>query len=276
MRLHLAILTLIIFLAGACGGNDNSELRQDIEKLRNDFRMLKQVKYDLESLESEVEALKKRLSPSQSHGDDSDTPITEVTLKANGNYRDDPFIGEETAPIVIMIFIDYQSSSCRKVAEELLPKLRDEFVDQHKARVIVRDFPLPNHPQALSAATFAHCAGEQGQYWKAHDLLFANPALVDSGDFPGLTGRLSDVNKEKLAECIKSKRYEAEAHKDTDDARLMGSQGVPGFFIGRNTPNGDLSGVFVRGAQPFGVLRAEIVKQLEPGKSKHSSQNSHT
>jgi len=50
-----------------------------------------------------------------------------------------------------------------------------KYVDTGKVRLVVHDFPLNIHANAVPAAEAAHCAGDQGKFWPMHDGLFAEP-----------------------------------------------------------------------------------------------------
>ena len=83
----------------------------------------------------------------------------------------DPVKGPANAPITIIEFSDYQCPFCARV-NPTLDRIRQTYPD--KVRIVFKDFPLPNHPEAPKASEAAYCAGEQGKYWEMHDRLFAN------------------------------------------------------------------------------------------------------
>ncbi len=60
----------------------------------------------------------------------------------------------------IVEFSDYQCPFCARV-NPTLAKVRETYGD--KVKIVFKDFPLPNHPQAPKASEAAHCAGEQKQ-----------------------------------------------------------------------------------------------------------------
>ncbi|NOZ82663.1 MAG: thioredoxin domain-containing protein, partial [Euryarchaeota archaeon] len=84
---------------------------------------------------------------------------------------DDPAIGPEDAPVVMIEFSDYQCPYCRKFWNETLRALLERY--EGKIRYVYRDLPIEAiHPYALKAAEAANCAGEQGKYFEYHDVLF--------------------------------------------------------------------------------------------------------
>src|SRR5581483_942388 len=89
--------------------------------------------------------------------------------------------GNPNAPITIEIFSDYQCPTCAKFYNEIRPLLDAQYVQPGKAKVLHRDFPLPQHAYAKLAARYANAAGELGKYAAAVDALYRTQAIW-SGD----------------------------------------------------------------------------------------------
>ena len=86
---------------------------------------------------------------------------------------DDPFKGNQNAPVTIVEFSDFQCPFCKKSFDQTEQQLLTEYVDSGKAKFVYRDLPLESlHPNARSAALAAECADEQGTFWDFHDKLF--------------------------------------------------------------------------------------------------------
>jgi len=76
--------------------------------------------------------------------------------------EDDFVIGDLNAPVTI---IEYASLSCSHCADfhiDTLPKLKKEFVDTSKVRIVFRDFPF-NYP-ALLGSMVLKCVSEDVRY----------------------------------------------------------------------------------------------------------------
>jgi len=74
-----------------------------------------------------------------------------------------PSIGRSDAPIVMVEFTDYQCPFCQRFHLSVFEELKKNYVDTGKIRYVSRDLPLPMHPNAMSAAVAARCAGEQNK-----------------------------------------------------------------------------------------------------------------
>lgn len=173
-----------------------------------------------------------------------DPPRQAVTVNP-----DDPVRGPADAPITIIEYSDYQCPFCARVTPTLA-ELRKTYGD--KVRIVFKDFPLPNHPEAPKAAEAAHCAGDQGKYWEMHDRLFANqralqvPALKQHAASLGL-------DMEAFSQCLDSGKHAARVEADLREGEALGVNSTPTLFI---------NGRPVMGAQPLAYFKAVIDEEL--------------
>jgi protein-disulfide isomerase len=175
---------------------------------------------------------------------------------------DDPVLGDANAPVTIIEFGDYQCPSCRMFWKDVEPRLKKEYIDTGKAKLVFRDFPIVEiHPEAMIASIAVECAGSQRQYWQYHDKIFREQ--YNRGD--GVI-RLKDTDLKKwatdigldaalFATCLDSRRYRDEVAHDKADGDAVGIQGTPTFFI---------NGRVIGGAQPYPVFKRVIDEQLKP------------
>ena len=99
-----------------------------------------------------------------------------------------------------------------------------------KIRVVYRDFPGQNHPNAFPAAEASGCAYEQGKFWEYHDLLFNRQAPEKPWNFVTLAAELG-LDAEAFSSCLNSGRFRAEINKDIQDGLRLGVTSTPTFFI---------------------------------------------
>lgn len=83
-----------------------------------------------------------------------------------------PIRGPVNAWVTMVEFGDFECPFCGEeepVVEALLRAFPNDL------RLVFKNFPLTSiHPYAEGAAIAAECAGEQGDFWPMHDILFAN------------------------------------------------------------------------------------------------------
>jgi len=101
-----------------------------------------------------------------------DPSSADGTIEMKGLFDDDPKLGSDSAPIVIVEFSDFQCPFCGKFYSESFGKIKKDYVDTGKVQLIYRDFPLSFHPNAEKAAVASECAKEQGKWEQMHDVIF--------------------------------------------------------------------------------------------------------
>ncbi len=262
--LALALILFAVFV-GAFIADENpknnslKEIQESLSKLQKKVDKLTTLNTKVTLLENQIAELRTEVISSDGN---SEVPISPATFKPNDSYLDDPFLGLKDSEIIIMSFINYQCGPCRIFKKQTFPKLKKDFIDTKKVKFILRDFPLSTNKYSFSAAQLAHCAGEQGHYWEIFEALFNHEEEVDNGHLLPLLTNLADVNHEKAEHCFDSKRYVSEIKSDILDGKKLGAKGAPGFFIGKLNEKKQYEGVFIRGAQPYPVIRNQIERFL--------------
>ena len=187
--------------------------------------------------ESESEAGSKELAGEPIVIDEEAVEIASNNLEVGFTEDGHPYMGDPSAPIVIKEFSDFQCPFCGRFYKETLPTIKDGLISEGKAVFVYYDFPLTSiHPQAMSAANAARCAGEQGApaFWDMHDTLFdeleqwsrPEPLSVFSS-FAAEIG-LKVVEFEK---CFSLERYRGKINADLDLGVANGVTGTPSFLI---------------------------------------------
>ncbi len=147
----------------------------------------------------------------------------------NVSADDDPYFGPENAKVVIVEFSDYTCPYCAKFANEVEPKIRENYGD--KVKFVFRDFPVHGEI-AYKAAEAADCAGEQGKYWEYHRTLYENQRewISNTSMFYTYAEQLG-LNVSAFKACLDSDKYKGEVSKDQQDGIKYGVTGTPTFFI---------------------------------------------
>jgi len=106
------------------------------------------------------------------------TPSGEATYVATDYIslnEEDPFLGDENAPVTIVEYSDFECPFCTRFYEQTEDSLIQQYVDTGKVKFVYKDFPVPSsHPKSQIAAEAAQCAHDQDKFWEFHDLLFEN------------------------------------------------------------------------------------------------------
>ena len=159
--------------------------------------------------------------------------------------------GPADAALTLVEYGDYQCPYCGAaypVVKEVQKTLGK------KLRFVFRNFPLTQaHPYALIAAEAAEAAALQGKFWKMHDLLFEQQALLKPEIIPSWASRIG-LNVEQLGNDIKKDVVEKRIQEDRRSGIRSGVNGTPTFFI---------NGMRYDGPPDYNSLLAALESALE-------------
>ena len=121
-----------------------------------------------------------------------------------------------------------------------------------KVRLVYKDFPLNFHAGAEPAAQAARCAGEHGQFWAYHDLLFTAQPAFSRAELLTYANRLS-LPSDAFTACLDGGRFRDAVKADVQEGRAAGVSGTPTFFV---------NGKKLVGAQPLQAFREALQDAL--------------
>lgn len=98
-------------------------------------------------------------------------------------------LGAADAPVTIVEYFSLGCIHCKKFHETVLPKLKTEYIDTGKVRLVFRDFPLDG--VSLAAATLTRCVSDLA-YFAMVDTLFAQQ---DSWHVQNGLGQVANIAK---------------------------------------------------------------------------------
>jgi|TARA_E500000178_G_C17013469_1_gene751679 protein-disulfide isomerase len=152
------------------------------------------------------------------------------------------FLGSEDAPLTMIEYFSLTCGACGKFHRDVLPTLKEKYIDTGKLRMEYRDFPLDIW--ALRAAAMARSApqkrydalitvlfDQQARWTRADDVL---AALKQIGRLAGLSSNYvqAALMNTELLDGIANSRLVAN--------RDLGVQSTPTFLIGDRKLNGFL------------------------------------
>lgn len=138
--------------------------------------------------------------------------------------------------VTIVEFSDFQCLACRAI-QPLLEQVLTAYPDQ--VRLVYRHFPLHSiHPNAQLAAQAAEVAGEAGQFWAYHDLLFSHQeewSQLEKKD--QLVKQLANyaeelgIDKPTFLERIESDHIKSLVHEDLIAGNQLSVQATPTLYV---------------------------------------------
>jgi protein-disulfide isomerase len=142
---------------------------------------------------------------------------------------DDPSKGSPTAPVTVVMFSDFQCSSCA-AAHPVLQRVLAEY-SAEQVRFVVRDFPLEQiHEHAFSAATAANAAHRQGKFFEFTEILYRNQNALDKESLKKYAADLG-LNPAQFELDLQSAANHAEIRKDMADGVNYGISGTPTIYV---------------------------------------------
>ncbi len=138
--------------------------------------------------------------------------------------------GNPNASVTVVEFGDFECPSCGReepVVEEVLQKYGSQI------RFVFRQFPLKSiHEDAFRAAEANECAADQGKFWEAERKFYENQLDLSESALERYAGELG-LDQARFKQCLSSGATEARVRQDIADARALGLNATPTFFIGQ-------------------------------------------
>ena len=185
--------------------------------------------------------------------------LGEILIPESKDYplADDNRMGDPEAPVKIIVYSDFQCVYCMNYWDETEPLIIENYVEPGLVFYEYRSFGDFLGPQSATAAEAAYCAGDQGQFWAYHDILFLNWTGEGGGDysFARLQGYADalGLDVKQFSDCLENGKYRYKVEEDVTNARADDINATPSFLI-----NGEL----VEGALPYSAFESEIEAAL--------------
>lgn len=173
-----------------------------------------------------------------------DSPATTATVSAGDfELERQPGLGDEDAPVTVVIFEDYSCPACRTFEEQVFPRLKRDYIDAGEVRAYFINFQFLG-PDSINAALAAECVyhRDEAAFWDYKSAIYriqgpqgarwaTTPRLVE---LAGETVPWLDQNE--LRSCIEDERHLDAIERDRDIAVASGATGTPTVFVnGRQT-----------------------------------------
>ena len=146
-----------------------------------------------------------------------------------------PSLGTPGAPVVIVVFSDFQCQFCREEAKTLREKLIQTYPTQ--VRLYFKDLPLTQiHPWSLPAAQAGRCIFRDRPlaFWDYHDWVFERQDQINEQNFRQKLNEYAaskGLDVEKLNQCIDSAATLPEIQASVQEAQALGVHSTPTLFI---------------------------------------------
>jgi len=157
---------------------------------------------------------------------------------------DDRILGKADAPITIVEYASLTCPHCAAFARDTLPKIKAEWIDPGKAKLVFRDFPLDG--SAVKASVLARCAPPE-KFYGFIDVLFSSQEswARNPDPTPGLAliAKLGGMSEDQFNACM--------ADNALQDKVLASRLTAEKEYKVESTPTFFINGTKLTGALPY-------------------------
>ena len=151
-----------------------------------------------------------------------------LALKPN-----DRILGKPDAPITIIEYASLTCPHCAHFEVDVLPKLKQKWIDTGKAKLVLRDFPLD--ALALAAATVARCVPAE-KFYPLVDTFFAQQEQWAAAHEPRAAleklAKVAGIGDKQFKTCTEDKKLEDQVVQSRlTAAQQLGVNSTPSFFV---------------------------------------------
>lgn len=163
----------------------------------------------------------------------------EVPALANaGGYEGQPTLGDDSAPVKVILFENFLCEHCKAFEEDAFAKLKRDYIDTGKVEAYYVNLAW-GEADAVNAGLAGECAYRQDEaaFWPYKTALFR--AQGAEGETWASVDTLVRVAQESVPEldpadlraCITERRYENEVTRDLELGDYVGVQGTPSIVV---------------------------------------------
>lgn len=147
-----------------------------------------------------------------------------------------PSFGTAGAPVVLVVFSDFECPNCKEEAKTLRQNLVRVFPTQ--VRTYFKDFPIEQiHPWAKPAAIAGRCIFRQNAaaFWQYHDWMYEHQGDINPDNLKTKVLEFAQTAKDldgmQLGRCIDTKATEAEVDASLAEGRALKVDATPTVFL---------------------------------------------
>lgn len=156
-----------------------------------------------------------------------------------------PVLGQQGAPVTVVVFEDFKCPNCERFEEESLPQIREQYLDTGKARLISLNFPflsenarLPQNDSkfAAQAVECAYLQGGSEAYERLKQIIFRaqgpeSEVWATKSRLKDLAGSVEGVDPARFATCLDNDETAAAVDADEQQAIRARATGTPAIYV---------------------------------------------
>ena len=118
-----------------------------------------------------------------------------------------PIFGNQSAPITVIEFGDFQCRFCGRFATQTEPLLNETYFQTGKVNLVFKHF-VTHGIDSLNAAMASQCANDQGKFWNFYEILYNNQGEENSGwvsveNLRGIASKMATLDLHEFSSCLR-------------------------------------------------------------------------
>ncbi len=169
--------------------------------------------------------------------------INKDSEQADISYENQPFLGEENAPVEVIEFGDYKCPHCKEFNNTFFQLIDQDYIQTGKVKFYFMNYAFINVDSTRSAQFAETVYKKLGNdtFWKFHKLLYekqpdsAGAETQDIFTDQFLQDTLSEVANEedvqKVVKAYENEEFKEAFRKDMSYAKKLNVSGTPALFV---------------------------------------------
>ncbi len=168
-------------------------------------------------------------------------------------------LGEDSSPIKIIEFGDFQCPFCGEWFQETKPVLDRDYISVGKVQFIFVDYPFLGE-DSYPTAYASFCAEEQGLYWEFHETVYLNQGEMNDGW--AQSEKIRDLSQQagldmkKFDQCMSLENHKEKLDRNIAIGEENNVNQTPTFVIISHTEQQK-----IEGKQPM-VIFEQVIQEM--------------
>ncbi len=173
----------------------------------------------------------------------------EVSPSYSPAARPKSTLGQDDATLTLYEWCDYAYPNCSEYNANILPELKEKYVDQGKLRIVHKEFPVAGGDPSVVASMGAQCAAQQGKFSEMANWLYQNTtAWSQQSDVDAMKEAVKQgadtigLDMATFNACIDNEEPLEDIKQDYFDGSDLEFKELPAFVVGGHVLSEGVSG----------------------------------
>ncbi len=142
----------------------------------------------------------------------------------------DIVFGNDSADLTIYMYSSYSCSYCRRFFKTVFPKLKENFIDKNRVKLIMRLTSNTRNLKRKRSLKAAVCVNKYGNFEYLHKLMLHDPKVIFRDEFQQMINEFTERDP-FVGECIDGTEAQEYLYGNFKEFSKLGLKGTPSFVI---------------------------------------------